>query len=375
MRLKRLERFRTGGTGTKMKLGIPLPNSAKGLVLMTCPNPACVPSRFQLGGPAKGSDGQPAAIPAGLRAAARRDVGQSAITCPYCGADHDLQAFISDEDRKYALKVVRWAATQDAADHLADAFKKMCREVNARSSRGGMFSMRMSFKRGSRPPAPRAHREDLLRHVQCPVCTRKYGVYAIALFCPGCGAPNLSVHFAREVELLREQVSLASKAGDEDKDELAFRILGDAHENVVTAVETYLKHIHAFLVRRRFPAEAEEQFSKKVVGNAFQNVQKARALYAKLGIDPFAPLSAPDLRWFTDNLEKRHVLGHNLGLADRTYAAPGGRELPGRIVRLCADEVLRFAELAGSVVRGLETLPEFQPPTVPAPPASPAPTG
>ena len=61
------------------------------------------------------------------------------------------------------------------------------------------------------------------------------------------------------------------------------------------------------------------------------------------------------------NLEKRHLIGHNLGLVDDIYAQSVGAEAIGSNVPLVAEEVTAFAEVASFVVACLETQPEFQP--------------
>jgi len=53
------------------------------------------------------------------------------------------------------------------------------------------------------------------------ICGRDYGVYAIGLFCPDCGAPNLRLHFERERQLVNAQVEIA-EAQDEGLAELAY---------------------------------------------------------------------------------------------------------------------------------------------------------
>jgi len=115
------------------------------------------------------------------------------------------------------------------------------------------------------------------------------------------------------------------------------------------------------VARRRRPADFETLINKKSEANAFQNVRRGRERFAAFAIDPYAPLQAADLAWFEENIEKRHVLGHNLGLADARYAASVGEEEHGRTVRLLANEVLRFALLAAAVIGALEMLPEFLP--------------
>ena len=43
-------------------------------------------------------------------------------------------------------------------------------------------------------------------------------------------------------------------------------------------------------------------------------------------------------------------MGHNLGIADESYAEIAQAELPGQTVRLLGDEILRFAKLCEDVV-------------------------
>lgn len=125
----------------------------------------------------------------------------------------------------------------------------MARDFNRSMPRGGFISMRMDVR--ERPRAqPTAWREDLLRDLVCDQCARRYGVYAIAVFCPDCAAPNLGTHFKREVELVTKQVELAGDVREERDRELAYRLLGNAHEDVLTAFETYLKTTHRWFRRR-----------------------------------------------------------------------------------------------------------------------------
>ena len=54
------------------------------------------------------------------------------------------------------------------------------------------------------------------------------------------------------------------------------------------------------------------------------------------------------------NIEKRHVVGHNLSMADETYSESTQFEQPGRTVHLLSDEISSFASICSSVVIGLE---------------------
>jgi len=213
--------------------------------------------------------------------------------------------------------------------------------------------MKMEHK-PRRRPKPLVIREDLLRSLGCDVCARSYGVYALALFCPDCGSPNVALHFRREIELVEEQITLADELDAQGRVEIAYRIMGNAHEDVLTAFEATLKTVHAHLVRTHLPAQLEKLIGKKAVGNAFQNVERGREVFARMGIDPFYGLGEDELDHIRLNIQKRHVLGHNLGMADEHYARFAEDHEPGETVTLIGADIRRFAELCFRVVERLE---------------------
>jgi flagellar biosynthesis/type III secretory pathway ATPase len=53
-------------------------------------------------------------------------------------------------------------------------------------------------------------------------------------------------------------------------------------------------------------------------------------------------------------VEKRHVLGHNLGMIDESFTEFAQAGKSGETVPLLADEVTRFAAVCRSVIVGLE---------------------
>jgi hypothetical protein len=213
---------------------------------------------------------------------------------------------------------------------------------------------------------PRAWREDLLRNLACDICGREYGVYAIGLFCPDCGCPNVHVHFKREAELIRQQIELAQSVESDGKQELAYRLIGNAHEDVLTTFETYQKTVYKYLAKQMFPAEESEKLiSKKAIGNRFQNVNRGRKLFEKINIGPFEKISSADVEVLQLNIEKRHVIGHNLGIADEAYVESTQAEQPGTTVNILAGDISKFVEICGLVIIALEEqlklLPEADP--------------
>jgi hypothetical protein len=339
---KRLEKYRVGGTEDQMELNIPLPKSPSGKVYRLCPNSDCTPRLFLIGNGQK-----PENIDVTLL---RRAPGTPETTCPYCGMDAADAEYNHPEDIDALLKKVGWAAMRDAGDYLDEIVKDFNRSV----SRAGPISMKITMN-SHNSPEPEFWREDLIRNLACDMCGREYGVYAIALFCPDCGCKNLHVHFEREIELILQQIDLAEQVAENGNHELSYRILGNAHEDVVTAFETYQKTSYKFMVKKAFPKEkVEKMTSKRAIGNQFQNIDKAKNLYKNLSFDPFSVLTTDELELMKVNIEKRHVIGHNLSMADEAYSERKQNEKPGTTVQILADEISEFAKTAKKVVLELE---------------------
>jgi len=352
MPFRRLEAKGARWTGDNLELALGLPKTPAGMEMRLCPREECAPRRFQLG-----ELGESVLSPDEKRI--RRSPHTGGTTCPYCGFDsQDDDDFVDPEDVDALTEWFEWAALED----VTDAFDEIIGNFGRGLPNGGPLALEVTIQRRDEPE-PRIWREDLLRHLTCHACARRYGVYAIGLFCPDCGAPNLNVHFKRECELVDQQIGLARETRNA---ELSFRLLGNAHEDVVTALETYLKTVYRYAVWASLPRdEARRWTSPRTVGNAFQNVERTKEKFARLGFDPFSALGAQDLAFVRLNIEKRHVLGHNLGLIDERYAEVASPEPPGRTVVLLADEVSRFAELAARVVGVLDSEALTIPPTGP----------
>ena len=343
-RFRRLERHRKGGARDRMELSYLAPRSPSGKVYQFSPNPAAVPRLFLIGGAPSGRQ-----VPDEHKARTRRTPGPGQTVCPYTGHIADDDAFVHFSDIEAITKEIKHDVAADVSDWLGD----WARDFNRRQPRSGFITMKMEHKPRHRP-RPVAIRGDLLRDLSCDVCARSYAVYAIALYCPDCGAPNIALHFSREVALVHEQLALAAEQDGADRSELAFRLMGNAHEDVLTAFETTLKTVYRHLVRRDMPEHVAELCGKKAIGNAFQNVGHGRKKYAPLGIDPFVVLSEEALAHIALNIEKRHVIGHNLGIVDEHYVALTQTDQPGETVTLIAEDIGRFADSCLVVIAGLE---------------------
>jgi hypothetical protein len=337
MKLKRLEKMRVGGTGTKMHLNIPTPKTPDGRIYRYSPNVDAHPRHFVLGDRVADFVADPDKV-----GRMKHAPGTPGTVCPYSGVRADDSEFEHPDDRKAAIKVVEHAALQD----MQDAFSDMLAGI-ARGSKS------LTYKPASRRnrPRPRFGRRDLMRLLVCDCCGRDYGVFAIALFCPDCGAPNLALHFAREVELVEQQVDLAESLG-KDRQELAYRLLGNAHEDVLTAFEAALKVAYAYRIANRPPGTPPA----KPVGNDFQNIDKGRRRFDEFSFDPFAELDAQELAVLSLNIQKRHLIGHNLGVVDAKFVQHAKEAKLGETVELVAVDVRSFAALCRKVVRRIDDM-------------------
>lgn len=335
MRFKKLESFRVSGLSSKMQLEIPSPKTPSGRVYRYSPNENAHPRHFLIGDRIEGF-----AIPDAQTPRMTHMPGTPGTICPYSGVLDDDSNFTHPDDFAAAKAVVAHAFATD----VTEAFHGMFADL-ARKNSG---SKALKFKTSPKPqqkPKPHFTRHDLLRELVCDECGRDYGVFAISLFCPDCGAPNIHLHFAREAALVRDQVALADNLEAEQR-ELAYRLLGNAHEDVLTAFEATLKTVYLYKVTTGL-TNANEM---KSVGNAFQNIARGQGRFAEFGFDPYGSLSADALAVLTLNIQKRHVIGHNLSVADAAFAEHAAEARLGETVPLVGKDILRFADICKMTV-------------------------
>lgn len=337
MKFSRLNRHRTGGTSNNMRLSYPAPRTPSGRVYRLSPNEQAHPRHFVLGNVIENIE-----MTAELRARMKQDPRTKKTVCPYSGTVADDDAFVHPDDVKAAVEMVGHDVVQDVQEALSEVFKNAFR--NSSTNKG---FLKVTTNVNTPKPRPHFPRQDLMRELVCDHCGRDYGVFAIGLFCPDCGAPNLRLHFVRETELVEDQVDIAEEIAG-DKEELAYRLLGNAHEDVLTAFEATLKtiYLHGKSVAGSNPLPR--------VGNDFQNVDKATKRFAELELNPFATLSDEEMDSLRLNIQKRHVIGHNLGVVDDKFAIYGNDAKVGETVTLVGDDIRQFAAISQKVIDNLD---------------------
>jgi hypothetical protein len=340
MKFPRLNQYRTGGTNNNMKLGYPAPRTPNGRVYRFSPNEQAHPRHFVLGDVVADID-----VTDALRSRMKHDPRTKQTVCPYSGTVAEDQVFVHPDDIKATVEMVKHDAVQDVEEALSEMLKNAFKGV---SSNNGFLKITASVKRDTPKPRPRFARQDLMRELVCDHCGRDYGVFAIGLFCPDCGAPNLRLHFLRETELVSDQVALAEEIAG-DKEELAYRLLGNAHEDVLTAFEATLKTVY------QYGKSSAGSNPLPKVGNDFQNVDKATKRFEEFGLNPFTGLSDEEMDALRLNIQKRHVIGHNLGVVDEKFASHENDAKVGETVNLVGEDINQFAALSQKVIDNLDT--------------------
>jgi hypothetical protein len=347
-RFKRLEKYRVGGTGDQMELKMTLPTTPSGKIYRYSPNSDAVPRLFLIGNAPPNRQ-----VLETNKNRTQLVPGSSQTVCPYSGIIAPDEEFFYPGDQEHAFTTIGAAVESDVAEYIGGLLDDMAKNINRSTKRSGGFGITMKTTRKHHPkPSPIAIRQDLLRNLQCDTCQREYGVYAIALYCPDCGAPNISLHFQREAELVSTQIVLADQKNAENEEEIAYRLMGNAHEDVLTAFEAMLKTLYRQLVRMAIPQDYD-LYCKKIF-NEFQNIDKARKKYAAIEIDPFSCLNTDELKILRLHIQKRHVIGHNLGIVDENYVALDEDEQPGQTVTIIGKEIRQFSAICSKVVAAME---------------------
>ncbi len=126
----------------------------------------------------------------------------------------------------------------------------------------------------------------------------------------------------------------------------------NALEDVVSFWEGYLKALYRYAIRRRYVPEQAAQMEMHI-GTTFQRLMGATERFAKdLGIDLLAELAPDDIEVLTRVFNKRHVLTHNLGLADEKFLAHTHlEEQVGQEIDVTREETLHALDLVNQVLR------------------------
>jgi predicted nucleic acid-binding Zn-ribbon protein len=277
--------------------------------------------------------------------------GYDKAFCPYCRSSGDPNDFATRGQIEYAKSI----AVREAQKGMDRIVRKTfgIGPSGKKKIGGGLISMEMTYKPSTPRPIQRPYEEELRRDVICPKCGLDHAVFGLASWCPDCGVDIFLSHVAKEFEVIEMVIAALDERRSQLGQKIAGRDIENALEDAVSIFEAVLKAItKRHLVTSGVSDEDAQQILEKEVRNRYQSVQSATKTFEKhVGFPLMEGASNDDIQALEVAFEKRHPITHNLGIVDRKYLerAMSG-ELEGRDIRLSAEEVLRAARIAHSVI-------------------------
>jgi hypothetical protein len=308
---------------------VSFPSDEHGRTGRECKNPECSPAYFMI----KGGTGL--------------SEPQEFSYCPYCRHEDAPNNFFTQEQLRYTKDKMG----QAMVDALSDKFEST---FGGRKKRydGGLISMEISFDRGRPKNIRRPLEEELKRVIVCPSCCLEHAVFGLAFWCPDCGADLFLENVKAEFQVVDSMIGDIDRRRHELGDRIAAKDAENCLEDTVSIFEVVMKIIlRKKLLEAGSTTEDLEKVFKKV-GNAFQNVTRARDVIKEhLGVDIWACLKDSEFDFVQFTFEKRHPITHNLGVVDKKYLEKAmTMEREGQEVRVHEQEIRELIRLCLRVI-------------------------
>lgn len=255
--------------------------------------------------------------------------GPAPCHCPYCGHSGESKTFTTPEQIEYAKSMV----IRQVTDAIHQDLKSV--DFDHRPSGGFGIGISMKVTQGARHPIRHYREKELETEVVCDACTLRYAIYGVFGWCPDCGIHNSVQILTKNLELANKELVLAESV---DK-ELADHLIGDALENVVSALDGFGREICL----------------QKGADIRFQNLSGARRKVQEVfGFDFTDTLGTGEWESACRIFQKRHVLAHKMGVMDTDYVQKANDPfaIVGRKIRVSHDEVRPRYESLGRSAAG-----------------------
>jgi hypothetical protein len=249
---------------------------------------------------------------------------QTEAYCPYCGQPHDPGDFLTRDQLNYAKSVALGQIEEELLGSLRDIPRT-----------AGPVSISITVE-GDDVPIEHYQERTLETSVTCERCTLEYKIYGVFATCPDCNTHNSQAIIRANLALLRLQLPDADEAR-----------LADILANTVASFDAFGR------------AATEHELGTKI---SVQNLDLAEAHLQSHGRSLRVHTTGEEWEFLTTSFQKRHVLVHNMGVADEPYLARAHDPdaILGRKVRISKSEVERTMDL-------LERLADNLTRTTPAP--------
>ena len=258
------------------------------------------------------------------------------LTCPACGATESDEHFHTQEQ----LARIRAGVEAIARGAIGSVLGHLARRPSARSRSGVVVRYRKPSRQHFPRTLPTYVERGTVRTFICPNGGHRAVVYDLLAFCPYCGpdeTPPRAVfddNIAAMGQLLDvlESLPAAERAALEAAGG-ATTLVERALTGVVAGLQTLAKHLY---VRGAGP---------EIRGNPWQNLARlSRAWRDGFGVDPTDGLGPDVLQTLQLGFARRHVIEHNGGVIDETYAREASEGGVGRRLQVDRSFVVAFID-------------------------------
>ena len=327
--------FREGGPHNIKKTGadqyamtVPLPTDGDSRMARECPDKECSPGYFKVKGGTGITEGQKSAF------------------CPYCRNESEPGDFVTGEQLRYA-KDIAFSEAHEGIENIIKGALGLGPSGKKKIG-GGLLSIEMSFKPGSKPIVHRPFEEEVRRDIICPYCGLDQSVYGLATWCADCGKDIFLTHVKAELAV----VSLMLGDVDRRREELGVRVAAKDLENYLEDVVSIFEAVLKVLVRRykyqngTSAEEVDKLYNS--IGNTFQSIKRSEEAFSiKIGLPLFYEMSVGEIDMLTQIFENRHPITHNLGVVDKKYIQKArSAEEEGKEVLITEKEISRVIDLS-----------------------------
>ena len=286
-----------------MKANLTIPAEEDGMISRLCPNDQCRPRYFKV------------KLGTGIVG-----VPEPVMYCPYCQQKGDPGDFHTPAQIRYGEDVLK----REVERAMVEALQDMTRSFNRSTPRDSFIQFKLEVKADAFHYVPRPEGMWARRVLICGKCGLEHSVYGLSEWCPDCSTPTFALHVGHEVDCIGRQLADLDRREKELGGDVAQRDIDNILEDIVSFYEGFMKFVWQRHLLKTLASETADEKMKKA-GNVFQRFEESLGIVEGMGCRT-CDLVAEGERNRLDRLFKsRHVVTHNLGVADEKFVAKTGQ--------------------------------------------------